>query len=117
MAFEDREIGFRSSVNWWTIGFRFGLGFYCATALFGALVYGGWLLASGTRLHTGLNQATQGIEHAWDSIPKPALPKPPKVHAPHVDPKDKETCLKLSGGVLNEQYIECMQENATDPAP
>ncbi len=117
MGLEDREINFRSSVNWWAIGFRFGLGFYCASVVFGALLFGAWLLLTNTGVKAGFNETTQGVEHAWNSLPKPALPalpRPPKVHSPRIDPKDKETCMKLSGGVLNEQYIECMQENATD---
>ena len=61
--------------------------------------------------HVSVEDAANSIEHTLDSVPHPSLPQPAKPRSFKVDPRDRDMCLKLSGGVVNQQLLECMQES------
>ncbi len=116
MSFEDPERAYRNSAGWIGIGFRIGVGFFLAMIVCVSVSLAIWMGILRLTSRISFDSAAEDISHTLESLPHPSIPKQAPPRGFKVDPHDRQMCLKLSNGEVNQQFIECMQENAATPS-
>ena len=117
MGFEERNVAFQGSISWVSIGFRFGIGFFAAILACSELSFLIWKGLGHWGPGANLASAAQELQHGLGALPHPSLPEPAKGLQLKVDPQDRERCMKLSSGVVDQTFLECMRENASAASP
>jgi len=119
MDYEHRVVAVDHETNWWTIGFKVGVGFIAAQCLFAIVAGSLWMLmaayivrAALTGLPASLPRAeaapmipigyTTAIRQQIEGLAQRRLPF-------HVNARSSQECIAQTHQLINEEYQRCVR--------